>query len=232
MGAGSDFCPFLDHAGIPAMDMGFGGDYGVYHALYDDFYWMKHFGDPTFSYHATLAQILAMLALRLVEADILPFDYPAYALEIEHAATDAFTRTTNLDDQDALEATLDAAAHLSASAHRASEALHAIWDVPLDPAIAKEINRALAAVEQALLAPDGLTGRPWFKHTIFAPGSYDGYAATPIPGENDALVRKDSATLDREADALSHALLRASAGLDDIARMAREARRLQAPAGH
>jgi len=232
LGSGSDFSAFLDHAGIPSVDLGFTGPYGVYHSIYDDFYWMKRFGDPTFSYHVTLAQILAMLAIRLVEADNLPFDYPAYALEIEHAATDAFTRTTNLDDQDALEATLDAAAHLSASAHRASDALHAITDVPLDPAVANEINHALAAVEQALLAPDGLTGRPWFRHTIFAPGSYDGYAATPIPGENDALVRKDSATLGREAEALSQALLRASAELEDIARIAREARRQQPPAGH
>jgi len=232
LGSGSDFSAFLDHAGIPSVDLGFTGPYGVYHSIYDDFYWMKHFGDPTFSYHVTLAQILATVALRLDEADLLPFNYPAYALEIEHAATDAFTRTTNLNDQDALEATLDAAAHLSASAHRASEALHAISDVPLDPAIASDINHALAAVERALLAPNGLTGRPWFKHTIFAPGSYDGYAATPIPGENDALARNDSATLDREADALSQALLRASAALDDIARMAREAGRLQPPAGH
>jgi len=232
LGSGSDFSAFLDHAGIPSVDVGFAGPYGVYHSIYDDFYWMKHFGDPTFSYHVTLAQILAMLALRLDEADILPFDYPAYALEIEHAATDAFTRTTNLDDQDALEATLDAAAHLSASAHRASEALHRISDMPLDPATATEINHALAAVEQALLAPNGLAGRPWFKHTIFAPGSYDGYAATPIPGENDALARKDSVTLDREAESLAQALLRASAALDDIAQMAREAGRLQPPAGH
>ncbi|HXX70704.1 MAG TPA: M28 family metallopeptidase [Candidatus Acidoferrum sp.] len=232
LGSGSDFSAFLDHAGIPSVDLGFTGAYGVYHSIYDDFYWMKHFGDPTFSYHVTLAQILAILTLRLDEADILPFDYPAYALEIEHAATDAFTRTTTLADQDALEATLDAAAHLSASAHRASEALRAVSDVPLDPAIATPINHALAAVEQALLAPDGLIGRPWFKHTIFAPGSYDGYAATPIPGENDALVRKDSATLDREAVSLSQALLRASAELDNIARMAREVRGLQPPAGH
>jgi len=232
LGSGSDFSAFLDHAGIPSVDLGFTGPYGVYHSIYDDFDWMKRFGDPTFTYHVALAQVLGMLALRLDEADILPFDYPAYALEIEHAATDAFTKTTNQDDQDALEATLDAAAHLSASAHRASQALRAISDVPLDPKKASEINHALAAVEQALLAPNGLTGRPWFKHTIFAPGSYDGYAATPIPGENDALLANDSAMLHREAEALSQALLRASVELDEIARMAHEARRAQASAGH
>ena len=232
LGSGSDFSAFLDHAGIPSIDLGFTGPYGVYHSIYDDFYWMKHFGDPTFSYHVALAQILGTLALRLDEADILPFDYPAYALEIEHAATDAFTKTTDLDDQDALEATLDAAARLSASAHRASQALRAISDASLDPKKASEINHALAAVEQALLAPNGLTGRPWFKHTIFAPGSYDGYAATPIPGENDALLAKDSGILRREADALSQALLGASARLDEIERMAREVRRPPAPSGH
>ena len=88
LGAGSDFSPFFDYAGIPSMDMGFGGDYGVYHSLYDDFYWMKHFGDPTFAYHAALARILGTMALRLDEADILPFDYPAYASEIARAESE------------------------------------------------------------------------------------------------------------------------------------------------
>src|SRR5271156_1403793 len=82
LGAGSDFCAFFDHAGIPSLDMGFTGDYGVYHSLYDDFFWMKTFGDPTFAYHATLAKLLGTVALRLDEADVLPFDYPAYAWEI------------------------------------------------------------------------------------------------------------------------------------------------------
>ena len=66
---------FFDHAGIPSMDMGFTGDYGVYHSVYDDFYWMKHFGDPKFAYHAALARIMGTIALRLDEADILPFDF-------------------------------------------------------------------------------------------------------------------------------------------------------------
>ena len=78
------FRPFFDYAGIPSLDMGFGGDYGVYHSLYDDFYWMKHFGDPTFVYHATLARILGTVALRLDEADVLPFDYSAYASGNQH----------------------------------------------------------------------------------------------------------------------------------------------------
>ena len=231
LGSGSDYSAFFDHAGIPSIDLGFSGPYGVYHSIYDDFYWMKHFGDPTFAYHAALAQTLGTLALRLDEADILPFDYPAYALEIEHATTDVYVKT-NQPDQDALEETLDAVAHLSASAHRASQALSAVSDSSVDPIKAAQINHALAAVEQALLAPEGLPGRPWFKHLIFAPGSHDGYAAAMIPGENDALDRNDSATLRREGDALTAALLRAAARLDDIARLARAAAPAQVPGAH
>jgi N-acetylated-alpha-linked acidic dipeptidase len=232
LGSGSDYSAFLDHAGIPSIDLGFTGPYGVYHSLYDDFEWMKHFGDPSSSYHVALAQILGTLALRLDEADVLPFNYPTYALEIEHAATDVYVKVVNQSDQDALETTLDAAARLSAAAHRASEAIRMISDAPLDPAQARRINHALASVDQELLAPNGLAGRSWFKHTIFAPGSYDGYAATLIPGENDALLRNDSATLRREAASLAAALLRAASRLDEIARMAREASQTRTPAGH
>ena len=232
LGSGSDYSAFLDHAGIPSIDIGFTGTYGVYHSLYDDFEWMKHFGDPSFSYHVALAQILGTLALRLDEADVLPFNYPTYALEIEHAATDVYVKVVNQSDQDALETTLDAAARLSAAAHRASEAIRMISDAPLDPAQARRINHALASVDQELLAPNGLAGRSWFKHTIFAPGSYDGYAATVIPGENDALLQNDSTTLRREAASLAAALLRAASRLDEITRMAREASQTRASAGH
>jgi N-acetylated-alpha-linked acidic dipeptidase len=130
-----------------------------------------------------------------------------------------------------MEPVLDAAARLSASAARASQALRAISAAPLDSPKAGQINHALAAVEQAFLAPEGLAGRPWFKHVIYAPGSYAGYAAELLPGEAEALDRKDSAALHHEAESLAAALLRASSRLDDVARLAREGAN-PAPAGH
>ena len=59
LGSGSDYTPFLQHLGIPSTDMGFGGDYGVYHSAYDSFYWMDQFGDPGFRYHVAAAQVWA-----------------------------------------------------------------------------------------------------------------------------------------------------------------------------
>jgi len=221
LGAGSDFCPFLDHAGIPSMDMGFGGDYGVYHALYDDFYWMIHFGDPTFAYHAALARIVGTIALRLDEADVLPYDFPAYASEIARSAGELATRATQPGgDPAAAKAVSEASAQLTAAASRTAQALQSLSASPLSPAKEIELNRSLAAVEQSLLSPDGLTGRPWYKHTIYAPGIYAGYAAEIFPGPNDALERKDRAAFRREADSLAAALRRAAARLDDIARLA------------
>src|SRR6185503_19767114 len=79
LGSGSDYTPFLQHLGVPSTDMGFGGDYGVYHSAYDSFYWMENFGDPGFVYHVAAAQLLGTMALRLADADALPFDYTDYA---------------------------------------------------------------------------------------------------------------------------------------------------------
>jgi N-acetylated-alpha-linked acidic dipeptidase len=219
LGSGSDYSAFLDYAGIPSIDVAFAGNYGVYHSMYDDFYWMKHFGDPTFDYHVALARIMGTMVLRFDEADILPFDYPVYASEIEHRFTDRF-QSAREADQDILEPALEAAGQLSASALNASDALQAISGEPLDPARTDAINHLLVSVEQALLAPEGLTSRPWFKHLIYAPGSYAGYAAEVLPGITESLERNDSAALRSEASALTAALLRASARLDSVTRLA------------
>ncbi|MGA8765508.1 MAG: transferrin receptor-like dimerization domain-containing protein, partial [Candidatus Acidiferrales bacterium] len=74
-----------------------------------------------------------------------------------------------------------------------------------------------------------LAGRPWFRHVLYAPGSYTGYASVVLPGVTEALDRNDSAALRREADALAAAFLRASARLDDLARLAESA---APPAAH
>ncbi|HKP83097.1 MAG TPA: M28 family metallopeptidase, partial [Pyrinomonadaceae bacterium] len=79
LGSGSDYTPFLQHLGVASTDMGFSGDYGVYHSAYDSFYWMDKFGDPEFKYHVAAAQVWGTLAMRLADADGLSFDYTDYA---------------------------------------------------------------------------------------------------------------------------------------------------------
>jgi N-acetylated-alpha-linked acidic dipeptidase len=76
LGDGSDYAPFLDHAGVAALNIAFGGEAGggVYHSIYDDFYWYTHFGDPNFLYEKALAQMGGTIVMRIADADLLPFD--------------------------------------------------------------------------------------------------------------------------------------------------------------
>ena len=82
LGSGSDYTVFLNHLGVPAMDITFDGPYGVYHTAYDSHAWMSRFGDPDFAYHAAMARLWGVMALRLANADVLPFDYAAYGRDL------------------------------------------------------------------------------------------------------------------------------------------------------
>jgi N-acetylated-alpha-linked acidic dipeptidase len=221
LGSGSDYSPFFDFAGIPAIDIAFSGDYGVYHSLYDDFYWMKHFGDPGFAYHVALARILGLMALRLDEAGILPFDYSTYSSHISRSADELASRVSqNPDESAALEPLLGAAEQFSEAGIRESMAVGALEGTAVNPALANRLSLSLADVEQSFLDPDGLIGRPWYKHTLFAPGTYAGYAAEILPGVAEAIDRHDLAALRTESDAAAQAIIRAATRLNQIARMA------------
>jgi N-acetylated-alpha-linked acidic dipeptidase len=78
LGSGSDYTVFIDHLGIPSVNLGYGGEDlggGQYHSVYDDFYWYTHFEDTDFSYGRALAQTSSTLVLRLADADVIPFQY-------------------------------------------------------------------------------------------------------------------------------------------------------------
>src|SRR6185503_17620871 len=78
LGSGSDFAPFLDHLGVSSLYLGFGGedvDDGIYHSIYDDFYWYTRFSDTEFIYARALAQTVGTIVLRFANADILPYDF-------------------------------------------------------------------------------------------------------------------------------------------------------------
>src|SRR5208282_4442758 len=83
LGSGSDYSAFYQHAGIPAMDISSTGEYGVYHSIYDDFNWMKRFGDPEFTYHVMMSRIAGRIVMRLADADVPPFDFSEYAAEVK-----------------------------------------------------------------------------------------------------------------------------------------------------
>ena len=85
LGSGSDYTPFLQHLGIPSLNLGFGGedDDGIYHSIYDDFYFYTHFLDTDFVYGRALAQTAGTAVIRLADADVLPFQFTNLADTVE-----------------------------------------------------------------------------------------------------------------------------------------------------
>ena len=81
LGSGTDFTAFIDHVGVATLDMGFGGEdeEGIYHSIYDDFYWYTHFSDTNFVYGRALAQTVGTSVMRLADAEVLPFDFVDFA---------------------------------------------------------------------------------------------------------------------------------------------------------
>src|SRR6202042_1203290 len=82
LGSGSDYSVFLQHLGVPSTDIGSTGPYGVYHSAFDNFAWFKKFGDPDFLYEQQMARVYGLEALRMADADVLPYDYEEYGKEI------------------------------------------------------------------------------------------------------------------------------------------------------
>jgi N-acetylated-alpha-linked acidic dipeptidase len=183
IGSGSDYAALLDHAGVPVLDVGFSGPYGVYHSAYDDFYWMEHFGDPGFRYHAVLAQLLGIVALRLANADFLPFDFASYGSHIRDYLS-ALGKNSDLSKLDvkSLNSAID---EFQRSGERLNGSIHAALDAgSLAPLSADQINRGMMAVERNWLIPGGVPGRPWYRHALYS--CRQTYAHLELPGLTEA----------------------------------------------
>jgi N-acetylated-alpha-linked acidic dipeptidase len=211
LGSGSDFTPFLQHAGVPASDIESSGPYGVYHSAFDDFAWFTQNADPHFLYLQQMARVLGLEALRMADADVLPYDYVAYTREIsayleaaKHRAADAGLGALNFAPAQA------AAARFSAAAQRA----FARQSAPSGDLA--RLNLALRQTETALLSDAGLPHRPWYRHTIFAPGEFTGYSAVVLPGVNEAISAQDANLAAQQLQVLTQALNRAASVLESV----------------
>src|SRR5690242_629917 len=229
LGSGTDYTTFADHLGVASLNLGFGGedpDAGVYHSIYDDFYWYTHFSDTTFVYGRALAQTVGTAVMRLADADLLPFDFSDFAdtmqlylTQLKKLAQDkrneAIERDRELDDglfkavndprrpkvappREEVPPYLNfaplenAVAQLDRSAKRYQETLQKAWAAPqgLPAATLADLNQKMMESERRLTDDAGLPRRSWYKHLIYAPGVYTGYAPKTMPGVREAIEQK------------------------------------------
>jgi N-acetylated-alpha-linked acidic dipeptidase len=206
LGSGSDYTVFLNFIGVPIVDMAFDGPYGVYHSMYDNHQWVSRIGDPGFRYHAAMTRLWGVMAARLANADLLPLDYRPYAArvgeflqEIEREAGRTFPEARAANDRFARAAGI--------AAIRGTDALERNDAGALAP-----INRALMQAERSFLDMQGIPGRPWYRHQIYAP-KYT-YAPELLPGLAEAIRARDSARLAQQEQRLAAALERAANALN------------------
>jgi N-acetylated-alpha-linked acidic dipeptidase len=206
IGSGSDHTVFLNFLGRPIINLDFDGPYGVYHSVYDDYFWMNHFGDPGYRYHQTATRMWGVLALRLSNADLLPFDFEVYA-----DALDGFI--ADVEKKPEAQSRLDwARLHQAVSEFRAAgkdlrQAIAGALKRETPPAAAQQgVNKAINQVEANWLNPDGIPGRPWFKHVLYA-ARYT-YAHLELPGLTEAVERGDWPAAATQAYILQSAISR------------------------
>jgi N-acetylated-alpha-linked acidic dipeptidase len=229
LGGGSDHAPFINFAGVASLGIGFGGEDGggIYHSIYDDFYWYTHFSDKDFVYGRALAQAGSTSVVRVADADLLPFqfsdfadDVKMYVREVEKFADkqrEEIQETNQKLAEGMYEATADpryswvtpkkeeVPPHLnfapldnaveslersSAEYQKALDRVSANGGAALASASVKDVNEMLIQCEHKLTTPEGLPGRFWYKHELYAPGVYTGYAAKAIPAVREGLEQK------------------------------------------
>jgi N-acetylated-alpha-linked acidic dipeptidase len=200
-GGGSDFAGFYNHLGIPHADWGFGGAGGIYHSQYDGLAWMRRFGDTSYAYHAAAARIAAAMALRLANAEVLPYDYDEFArtMTTHVAAIDRAVRERGWGDAGPSTSGLRSAlATMGEAARRFHEARDARLASGASPDQLDRANAALLRVERALTRPEGLRTRPWYRNLVYVADENNGYSTMVFPSVLEAVRAGDRALASRE----------------------------------
>ena len=230
LGSGSDYTVFVHHLGVASLNLGYSGEGdsgGVYHSIYDDFYWYTHFSDTDFVYGRALAQTIGTAVMRLADAEVLPFDFTnladtirMYTEELKNLLKEKQEEIRERNrqiEEGVFRATVDprepfvppsmeeVPPHLNfaplsngvdALTRAAERYCKALSEAQEDGGSAlasgslRSLNAKLMESERRLTSPEGLPGRDWFRHMIYAPGIYTGYSVKTIPGVREGIELK------------------------------------------
>ena len=222
LGAGSDYVAFLDHVGISSLNLGFGGDGGggVYHSIYDSFNWFINFSDKDLTYGRALSQVTSTILMRMADAPVLPYQFNDLARTVKTYVEEMQKDfpTTDVREVNVQLARVSAAAKtydddLALYLRKASSAA---------PDKLAKLNQALYKSERALTLPQGLPGRDWYKHQLYAPGLYTGYGAKTLPGMREASEAGRTEEANQQGKAVSKALKNFATQIEEADRLLKQ----------
>ncbi|CAL9026159.1 unnamed protein product [Prunus brigantina] len=217
----SDFAPFVQHAGVPSIDMYYGRDFPVYHTAFDAYDWMVNFGDPLFQRHVAVAGIWGLLALHLADDSILPFNFLSYVDQLKHYKD---VLSSLLDGNVSLHPLTTAIQEFAYAAKEVEHEAQRLRDVQSTSELVllkkRALNDRLMLAERGFLDSDGLEGRHWFKHLVYAPSSDHESELFFFPGVADAIFqakrmsgREGQAKIQHEIWRVARAIQRAASSL-------------------
>jgi N-acetylated-alpha-linked acidic dipeptidase len=257
LGSGSDYTPFLQHAGIASLNLSFSGeaDWGAYHSVYDTYTHFERNSDPGYEYTAALADISGRATLRLAEADVLPFffenlgeEIQGYLKEIKDQAERMRSETDRMNAlirdgvfglaEDPRRTSFppelkdpvphlnfapleNALRRLEQAAEAYDDAFRAWMTEPKDREL-DSLNAILIRIEQDLLLDPGLPRRPWYRHSIYAPGYYTGYGVKTLPGVREAVEERNWSEAEEQVVAAAQVLDRVTGSIARATNVLRE----------
>ncbi|KAG9235128.1 hypothetical protein BJ875DRAFT_282109 [Amylocarpus encephaloides] len=231
LGAGSDYVAFQDMAGTSSLDIGFEGPGFPYHSAYDNLEWMQKVGDPGFTYHTMLAQILVLMILELADRLVMPFDITAYSasltawsMELENwAGSKGANKAGN--PKWSIDPLREAVLKFANDAQKFEK-----WELEWDGIVLggggfestilaahrQSHNTRMANFETHLLDLEeggGIPNRTQFKHVVFGPQLWSGYDEAYFPAIRDAVEAGDWALAQQQVEKAAAILSRASSKL-------------------
>lgn len=246
LGSGSDYTPFLQHLGIASANISFGGEVsdGSYHTLYDTYEHYTTWRDPGLIYGVSLAQVAGRATLRLANSERLPFEFKGFADNIDLYVNEledlADTMREDISKQNSWiidgtyaavldptktivpPKTKDSVPHFNFSPLK--NALARLMDsavdfedsVNMNKQTTEEVNNLLYTVERLMVRDEGLPGRGWYKHYIYAPGFYTGYGVKTIPAVREAIEQREYDQVEKQIKLSAEVIEKIASRIDEI----------------
>jgi N-acetylated-alpha-linked acidic dipeptidase len=228
LGSGSDYVPFLDHAGIASLNLGFASGDGVYHSIYDTPAWYQQFSDGDRNFSKALTQVMTIALLRLADASVLPFDFGSLSNSVAKW-TEEIRKQLPRGGAKQGPAKVDLRpisvqlTRLAAAAKAYDEELAAWGKRGSSSSQLGQVDDSIRKTERALLTADGLPRRDWYRNQIYAPGMLTGYTAKTLPGVREAVEAQQWEEANQQARKLAETLRAATIQVEEAARLLKQA---------
>lgn len=219
LGGGSDHIAFYMHVGVPSINGGAGGP-SLYHTNYDDMYFYEKFADPTFKMGGTVEQLIGIIAMRLANAELIPYQLSRYAKDLDIHFSNAEKGVKGFyADFKGFEKSKVAIASLKESAGSLESKINALLETGnVDSKKAAAINKELLDFEKSFIDPKGMYFGNWYRSLYASTDPFSGYASWVLPGIQYEIEMRSKDRLQEWDDRYSAAVLDLKRKMDELSK--------------